>query len=187
MTEAVAQPETFRGLAGRCWLSWSASIAVIAATLAVFSYTLVDQPVAWWAYTHLPPGTRGQHFFDEMTHFGSSGPWLLGAGVAFVICLVLGLRRRAADAALVFAAVAAAGLLVNVVKAILGRARPEALFLHDLYGFEFFHTNYALTGFPSGHSATIGAAATVLTLFWPKLWPEYLCPDSCGKGVRRER
>lgn len=148
---------------------WLAGGAVVVATLAVWSYVLFDRPVAWWAHRDL--SARVEEFFNRITPLAASESWLLWSAVAVVVCLVLRFPKRAWDAALVFCAVAGAGLLVNAIKGIFARVRPEGLLLHHLYGFEFFHTNYALVSFPSGHAATAGALGMTLTLLAPRLWP----------------
>ena len=171
-----AQPaelvDTFRHKATRHWPAAVGIGAVAASTMAVFAYVLIDLPMAWWAHRELAPSVEA--WFNQVTYLGSSQPWLIWGSVALVLCLLLKMWRRAAEAGLILASVAAAGMLTNLFKAILGRVRPEGLFQHDLHGFEFFHTNYHLTSFPSGHSATIGAAMTALVLLWPRLSPVWV-------------
>jgi len=68
-------------------------------------------------------------------------------------------------------AVASSGLLVDLFKFLLGRARPTKLLTENLYGFYLFETSSKLTSFPSGHSNTAAAVGLVLWYLWPKSWP----------------
>ena len=66
-------------------------------------------------------------------------------------------------------AVAAAGLLDQVLKNLLCRARPGAadagVFFRE---FPCVPAPYALASFPSGHATTVFALATVLSLWYPR-------------------
>lgn len=170
-THDSSAPTSLRQLAAESWLIWSAMAGVIAITVAMFAYVLVDRAAAVWCHRHVASGV--ERFFDQLTHLGSSEPWLIWGSVLLVICVLLQMWRRASMVGLIVASVGAAGLLVNLFKFIAGRVRPEGYLLHDQFGFELFHTNYHLTSFPSGHSATIAAAMTALFLLWPRpvvLW-----------------
>jgi len=66
-------------------------------------------------------------------------------------------------------AVAAAGLLDQVLKNLLCRARPSAAAAGAFFStFPCFPAPYALASFPSGHAATGFALATVLSQWYPK-------------------
>lgn len=66
-------------------------------------------------------------------------------------------------------AVAIAGILDQILKNVLCRARPSALaagnFFHE---FPCFPAPYALASFPSGHATTAFALAAVLALWYPR-------------------
>ena len=67
------------------------------------------------------------------------------------------------------AAVAFAGILDQVVKNIVCRARPSAAAPGAFFAvFPCFPAPYALSSFPSGHATTAFALATLLTLWYPK-------------------
>lgn len=67
-------------------------------------------------------------------------------------------------------AVALAGLLDQVVKNVLCRARPNAADAGVFFSaFPCFPAPYALASFPSGHATTAFALATVLS-FWRPKW-----------------
>jgi len=67
------------------------------------------------------------------------------------------------------AVVAFAGILDQVVKNVVCRARPSAAVPGAFFAvFPCFPAPYALASFPSGHATTAFALATLLTLWYPK-------------------
>jgi len=125
----------------------------------------------------LPPGVRD--FFRTITNIGRSNWILIPTGAAIALAIVLrrnhvGFRNGAAygliasTVGFVFVSVGGAGLIANLLKSILGRARPK---LFDTLGqFEFhlfaFDPDYA--SIPSGHATTIFAFAAVIAILWPR-------------------
>ena len=128
-----------------------------------------------------PPGFV--QVFQAITWTGDSAYSLVPIGLCGIVALAawLGLRGRpgAAEAAVVaqacgflFAAIAGSGLLVNVLKQVIGRSRPILLETIGYHGFEPFAFTYAFQSFPSGHTNTLFAAAVALGLLAPRLrWP----------------
>ena len=93
--------------------------------------------------------------FEAVTWAGTFG------GVFLAIALLLSLRRgRHSLAPLVLAAIGAADGLAWLLKRLTGRVRPP-LQLPDIHTLVPLPTS---DSFPSGHSATAFAAATVLAL-----------------------
>jgi len=67
------------------------------------------------------------------------------------------------------------GILVNILKAIFGRARPWLL-ESDIYGFFPFTMDSYYASFPSGHTTTAFAVATALFVLFPRykvIWYSY--------------
>jgi len=56
------------------------------------------------------------------------------------------------------------GVILNLIKPIVGRLRPEFLFEHGLYGVMPFNLEFDANSFPSGHAQVIWAMAIGLTL-----------------------
>ncbi|MES2122048.1 MAG: phosphatase PAP2 family protein [Chlamydiota bacterium] len=54
--------------------------------------------------------------------------------------------------------------IVDILKALLGRARPDS----PLYGFTFFASSNSFYSFPSAHACTIGAICGTLSCFYPR-------------------
>ena len=71
-------------------------------------------------------------------------------------------------ALLIFMSISLSGILVTIIKFILGRYRPKMFFEEQLYGFEFFQLKGKITSFPSGHASTIVALMLSLYLISPK-------------------
>lgn len=116
-----------------------------------------------------------------ITHVGRSHWYLVPAGLLFLGLSIsdwrrVGFRGRAlmsllfGQAFFVFAAVGLAGIAVNILKVIIGRARP---ILYDQFGawhVDLFSAGYAYASFPSGHSTTVGAVTAVFILWCPRFW-----------------
>lgn len=97
------------------------------------------------------PGTGVWHFASIITDMGS-GP-VVGA-VAVLVGVVLALRHRWVDGAVVVVATAAAGIAEVAVKGLVGRDRPLTAALSGESG----------QGFPSGHVCGVAAFVTALVL-----------------------
>ncbi len=82
------------------------------------------------------------------------------------------------QSAFLFGAVAISGIAVNLVKIVVGRARPWMFGEVGAYHFDPFVVSKYLSSFPSGHSTTLGAVAAVLCIWFPRQWPLF-----CGVGI----
>jgi membrane-associated phospholipid phosphatase len=152
-------------------LAWIA-LLVLVAHLVV---STLDQGAATWART--APGWM-LATFRALTELGDSFWSLVPTGTVALLALALArlapLRRRAravirwiGEASLfVFVSIALSGILVNVIKVLVGRARPKLLDLDaGLSPLSFqgdFHS------FPSGHSNTAFALALALGFLAPR-------------------
>lgn len=156
------------------------SAAILLAAIATLSIPLlmlfVDRPAAL-AMKELPPWV--QNLAGDITWIGKSLGWLLlSAGLALFWTWRARVsdrasprqfryRQRALASAFLFAAVALSGILANLIKLAVGRLRPK-LFLGDgSYGFEPWHLDSDLRGFPSGHATTMFALAFAMTMIRP--------------------
>jgi len=143
----------------------------------VFAYALaeLDQPLM--LFTHeVSPLWLG--VFRLITEFGIATPYLAvtaaAAGIAFVAAR--GARGAARErhlfhawrAAYVFLAVAVSGLIEDLMKPVVGRARPKLFFSEHVSGFTGFGPNANYWSFPSGHSVTAAALAFALCVLYPR-------------------
>ena len=67
-----------------------------------------------------------------------------------------------------FLSLLASGLVVQILKFIIGRQRPHLTVERNPWVFEPFTPNWHLHSFPSGHTQTLFTVATVLSLTFPK-------------------
>jgi undecaprenyl-diphosphatase len=144
------------------------------AVLAILLLVDTDHPLARFLE---PAPAWLLSIFRFVTWFGQGGVVLVPSGIVAIGALLLKYRRPdlsgrlnrvIAQASLLFAAVALAGLANDVLKVLFGRARPR-LWLHgDTNGFYFLHFGSDYASFPSGHTATSFAAAVTLGVLFPR-------------------
>jgi len=81
----------------------------------------------------------------------------------------------------VFCSLSLCGIILHLIKWIAGRHRPDDLFNHGYFGFNYFGIGYGLTSFPSGHAQTAFTLATALTILFPR-WgiPAFLVAGAVG-------
>ena len=149
---------------------------VVAVLLLAFVVAgLADADVAG-KVSHEPRGILETSVF--FSHFGLSGYMLvLSAALALV---ALAVQRKAESASLAwrarvlaeraiffFVTIAASGITCQVIKHLLGRARPR--FLSQFGAYDFVGPNFrsGIDSFPSGHTTTVFAAAVVFSLLKP--------------------
>lgn len=131
-------------------------------------YFLVDRQAAVWA-SGLDP--RIVASFGKITVLGSAIPYLTVLALAYP-ALRFSLRREAAArrALFVLVAIVVSGLTADLLKPLVARWRPVALFAEPArYGFDFFKIGEMNYSFPSGHATTACAVACALTLLLPGL------------------
>jgi undecaprenyl-diphosphatase len=120
--------------------------------------------------------------YRALTVLGSSVVYLPPIGVAAIACILLARRapprrraqlmRHASRLVFVFAAIAASGLTVDLVKVLVGRSRPRLLEEEGIYRFAPPGLSSVYQSFPSGHTATLFAAACAAGFLFPRWrWP----------------
>lgn len=135
-----------------------------------------DEPIARFAITLPRPIVA---LAKVITDLGTSlYMFVLSAAVALAAILMrgrsggrradAGLRAIAERATYVFATVALAGVTAQIVKHIIGRARPRFIDTLGPHHFEFIAFEANRNSFPSGHSANAFAAAVALGILWPR-------------------
>jgi membrane-associated phospholipid phosphatase len=149
---------------------------VIAASLIAFGFLLIDPFVLEQARA-LPPDVK--KFFSNITNIGRSNWMLIPTGAVIALALVLKRRHAsfrnsaaygliASTIGFVFVSVGGAGLITNLTKNILGRARPKLFDTVGALDFKLFAFSPAHASFPSGHATNIFAFATVISMLWPR-------------------
>jgi membrane-associated phospholipid phosphatase len=112
---------------------------------------------AWWnvyVSTFLP-GFRDVSFFMNTVGAGVIGTYVVPLAGA----LLLVLARRPWGAVFFLAASIVGALVVQVLKSIFGRVRPEEMLVISDHG-----------SYPSGHTANAAVIATVAVILFPRVW-----------------
>lgn len=130
-----------------------------------------------------------------VTEFGRS-EYMFGISALVGLAAVAALRRGhtkwrgsslrlvAERALYVFATVALSGIADQVLKHLVGRARPRLLRLDGPFHFEPLSIADVLASFPSGHTTSAFAAAVALGLIRPA-WRGRLLAAACLIGASR--
>ncbi len=148
-------------------LPWGLIALVTAGLGLMMQY--VDRPLARCFALHAGSLFQVASF---LTRFGDALWWLLPS-----FALFLGARfiwrspAWAARALFLFTSVAACGILVDLIKLLAGRARPELWFTQGIYGFSYPHLQALYQSFPSGHAACASGAGVALSLLFPRHRP----------------
>jgi undecaprenyl-diphosphatase len=116
----------------------------------------VDLLVLQFIHANVPPALDG--IFQTATITGSAKvllPLLLVIGVAFLWA------KRRFEALLLTVSVVSGALTVYVLKAAVGRARPDLWDTESYWGYSF----------PSGHTLVAAAFATAMVICLNRIWP----------------
>lgn len=115
----------------------------------------------------------------RITEFGKSGYFLIPLGVFVLVSLALMsaiaapmarkvLASLIVRASYIFIAIALPGIVIQLFKRLIGRARPSDL---GPFAYEPGSWQSALHSLPSGHSTTAFAAAVAISALWPRARP----------------
>lgn len=157
------------------------AIAAIVITLGaiVAAMFLLDVPAAAWAH-HLPRGMID--VFEHITNAGLSGWYLIPSGIIVVLLAALAspalprptqgvLTALAARFGFFFLAVGLPGLMTNVLKHLIGRARPYIEKTGHPFTFAPFNWSSNYASLPSGHGTTAASVAFAVGAIWPRTRP----------------
>lgn len=154
------------------WVRY-AFVSVMLVTLAA---VVLDLPVGNYRGDWPPEIIR---YAADVTNIGKAGWILVPTGVAILIAYgldwrVWGTRGRIfilkwlSAIGYIFFSIAAGGLITDLVKLCVGRARPEHFQELGAFSFHpFAGSNFA--SFPSGHATTVGGLFAALALLFPRL------------------
>jgi membrane-associated phospholipid phosphatase len=162
-------------------VAWAAA-GFLALEAALFAFG--DRPLALYTKGLDTRSHELIEFFRSITDY-AKGAWYLWPGaVAILVCGFVSRGREVPEAyrklcgylgvraLFIFGAVALSGIVVDLLKPIVGRARPKLLLSEGIYGFEpFIGFKSAWNSMPSGHSATAFAVAFCLIKLYPRATP----------------
>lgn len=160
-----------------------ANIVVVAVFALALTAVLFDPWLLQWR-ANLPSPVRST--LSNYTDLGKSHWMLIGSGLYFIAALFRDvtqlakprrLRRvvRAWAAFYVFACVAVSGVIVNIFKYGLGRARPRHFEEFGAFAFNPLSTEASWASFPSGHATSAASLAVALSLLFPRFAGGFLC------------
>ncbi|HEX3710116.1 MAG TPA: phosphatase PAP2 family protein [Pseudolabrys sp.] len=118
--------------------------------------------------------------FGQITDFGKSGWFLWPLGVLFLILAALPASTRMAQRVLatimvrvgfLLLAIGVPGLLVTIVKRMIGRARPLVTGVVDPFVYVPFKWASAYASLPSGHATTAFSVLVAFGALWPRARP----------------
>jgi membrane-associated phospholipid phosphatase len=153
--------------------------AVLALSCVAVGFLLIDPFMLERANALKTSAPEARSVLKAVTNVGRSNWMLIPTGAAVALALVLrrtqqGLRNAAAHGLIastigfVFVSVAGAGLIANLAKNIIGRARPQLFATGGPLNFKLFAFTPDYASFPSGHATNIFALATVIAILWPR-------------------
>ena len=162
------------------------ALALILAGMAYLDPVL--QPLQYGITGHLAT------FFQIVTDFGKSG-WLLwpcGVAILVIVAAMPPVQRLAdrvvlalmARLAFVFIAVAGSGIIIAVVKRLIGRGRPRYFQEFGSLHFDLTAWKASYASFPSGHSQTAFAIAVSFACLFPR-WRNWLLAAAALVAVSR--
>jgi membrane-associated phospholipid phosphatase len=153
-------------------------LATFATAIAVAALMIwVDHPLALFMAQYRK--TMFVNVFEIVTDLANSAIWYAVA----LVGILLAWRQRKLDgspaahalytqrlraALFVIASMIASGLLINLIKVIVGRSRPKMLVNEGIADYTPFARWYDDCSFPSGHSQSIWAAMIALAWIFPR-------------------
>ncbi|NGP19132.1 phosphatase PAP2 family protein [Devosia aurantiaca] len=164
------------GLNRKSWPLFLVGLVVALALLSSLDVMASRGAIGW------PDQWRAPFFF--ITDYGLSD-WVLIPSLVLLIASFLaryalqGLWRQASTelamlSAFIFIGVGGPGLITNLLKRIVGRARPTEFEAAGAFSFQNVFNDWTFQSFPSGHSATAVALAFVVGFLWPRFFPAFL-------------
>jgi len=150
---------------------WGAAVVLI--EIAAIGW--IDRPLATYFREH----DAARPFFAVIGPFGLALPYLVVLAIGFAALRWGGSVRRLEPRAermrtaaripgVLFASIALSGIIVDLLKVVVGRPRPKLLFASGAYEFSWIGLGADHWSFPSGHAATAAALATALWCLWPE-------------------
>ena len=133
--------------------------------LAFVSYFWIDLPLFEWLHPHRRDSSL--YPVELLTDLGKSTWYIIISLILFVYWIDK--KPKQSDAALlILSTTIVSGVLVNIVKVIFGRARPELYADEQLYGFFWAKMDVLYRSFPSGHATTAMAVWLAFALLFPR-------------------
>jgi len=171
---------------------WRNRLFLVGLVLIPVLMVTVDGPLSTMVR---PIGEAAKPLVDTLARAGNSKYSLVPTGVASILLMLLyfvdpsPLRARlyawlAGASGFIFVSVAYSGIVANIIKILVGRARPHRAETLDWPEFHLFPGTGAFHSFPSGHANTVFAIALAVGFFAPSL-RRWLLPLAAVLGFCR--
>ncbi|GEM_PF-5246281 len=158
---------------------------LLSSTLLVWLlYGTIDRDVIFYIDAHQDEQLKS--IFEIITLIGDATWWIVGSAGLWIYYHIKKDRYKMVRARFMFVAIITSGLIVNLLKMLFGKARPDKLLDEQIYGFEWFvdFTQYSMHGFPSGHTTLAFTVATTLSFIAPR-YTIYFLSIACMVAVSR--
>ncbi len=112
-------------------------------------------------------------FFQHVNILGQGFIYIVGSLLGFLCCLLISRNRQLVAMFLfVFLVSALSGIVCDVLKIILARARPDEFLSgsQHLYGFQFLAFKASWWSFPSGHATVVISSVMAVWVFYRHWW-----------------
>jgi undecaprenyl-diphosphatase len=159
------------------WPRYAIGVGVVLVIVVWFDVWASQGAISW------PAAWRAPFFF--ITDYGLAEWTLVPSLGVFVIAGLVGLALRpgvwkrasfelSSLGGFVFACVGLPGLIVTVLKRLIGRSRPEVYDAAGAFDFQLFLNSWTHQSFPSGHTQTAASMAFAVGFLWPRAFPWFL-------------
>lgn len=133
--------------------------------IIILSYFFLDRPIAEYFYRESLSEKKVLTLFSyAISPIANLVCW---PALFFLIRMIYKKEILGNRILFISLSIACSNLAASFVKIVLGRARPEMFFLHQIYGFQFLGTTNLDFSFPSGHACTVGAILASFACFFP--------------------
>lgn len=161
----------------------TSTVWILALTAALVAALIPLDPHLSQAAQHLPEAIV--RFNERITDFGTFRWMIYGSGGLAIVALIVHRASLSEDAATrartawrlfsyFFVTIGSASALVHLLKALIGRARPELFAELGAYSLSPLTGDTLFESFPSGHSAAVGSFFGAFAMLAPRFRPLFL-------------
>ena len=145
------------------------TILVLSITLLyIILFLFFDQKIDLWIHNNIA-GTRIETIGTIISNFAYGAYVKLALAIGFIFIAITDpwiKKRHTKNLFYILVTIIIAIIIGEGFKYLFGRYRPVMLFDHNLYGMQFFSTEWEINSSPSGHSIRAFAFFTALSLLY---------------------
>lgn len=147
-------------------------LTLLIALSAALSYFFIDLPLTEFFHSHFPPllSLPVQFITDLISPLIQAFFWPI---LYFLFRFVWHRKKEANICLLALLSIALSNGVIEILKRLVGRARPELWWNQHFFGFLPLEWQDLFLSFPSGHAGTVGALVGVFAALFPRyryLW-----------------